>query len=362
MKKVIVELKNFCKSYENKEIIKDLNLEVYEGEFLTLLGSSGCGKTTILRSIAGLDRPNSGAVYIDGEDVTDVPASQRGVNTLFQNYALFPLMTVEKNIEFGLKMKKIPKEERQKRIKNMLELVKLEGYENRKPRELSGGEQQRVSIARGLANQPKVLLLDEPLSALDMKLRKQMHIELKALQKKLGITFIYVTHDQDEALSMSDRICLLRNGVIEQLDTPSEIYNHPKSTFVADFIGDANIFTGTISEITDKHALVKLDIGDIIKVMNEEFEIGDKVSVIIRPENLKIVNKSDKMNSLEVTVRDFIYDGFYTNAILEAGKMRNIKATVLRHIPDIPKKSTVFLEWNIVDAIVIKEKNEKKKK
>ena len=361
MKKIIVELKDFSKSYGEKEIIKNINLEIYEGEFITLLGSSGCGKTTILRSIAGLDTPTSGKIFIDGVDVTDESASRRGVNTLFQNYALFPLMTVEKNIEFGLKMKKIPKDERKKRIKDMLELVKLEGYENRKPKELSGGEQQRVSIARGLVNRPKVLLLDEPLSALDMKLRKEMHIELKSLQKKLGITFIYVTHDQDEALSMSDRICLLHDGVIEQFDTPIEIYNNPKTVYVADFIGDSNIFSGVVKELSEKYAYVKLDLGDVIKVLNNDLQLNDKVKIIIRPENIKIVKKSDKMNSLEVIVRDFIYDGFYTNAILESGNKKNIKVTIMRNIPDIPKKSIVYLEWNIVDAIVIKDNNEKEK-
>ena len=235
MEKVIVKLENFSKSYGNKEIIKNLDLEVYEGEFLTLLGSSGCGKTTILRSISGLDYPTSGKIYLDGVDVTDLEPQKREVNTIFQNYALFPLMTIEENIAFGLKMKKVPKDEIEKRVKKMIELVHLEGYEKRKPKELSGGEQKRVSIVRGLINNPKVLLLDEPLSALDLKLRKKMQIELKHLQKKLGITFIYVTHDQDEALSMSDRIVVLKEGKIEQIGTPVNIYEKPKTLYVADF-------------------------------------------------------------------------------------------------------------------------------
>ena len=246
MKKAIVELKDFSKSYGEKTIIEKVDLKVYEGEFLTLLGSSGCGKTTILRSISGLDHPTTGKVYIDGEDVTELEPPKRKVNTIFQNYALFPLMTIEENVAFGLKMKHIPKEEINKRVKNMLELVHLEGYEKRKPKELSGGEQQRVSIIRGLINNPKVLLLDEPLSALDLKLRKQMQIELKQLQKKLGITFIYVTHDQDEALSMSDRIVVLRNGQIEQIGSPVEVYENPESLYVADFLGEANVFNGKI--------------------------------------------------------------------------------------------------------------------
>ena len=205
MEKVLVKLEGFGKSYGKKEVIKNIDLEIYEGEFLTLLGSSGCGKTTILRSISGLDVPTVGKVYIDGEDVTYLEPPKRQVNTIFQNYALFPLMNIYDNIAFGLRMKKVPEDEIKKRVDEMLELVHLEGYEKRFPRELSGGEQQRVSLARGLINRPKVLLLDEPISALDLKLRKMMQIELKMLQRKLGITFVYVTHDQDEALSMSDR-------------------------------------------------------------------------------------------------------------------------------------------------------------
>ena len=242
MKKVIVRLEGFGKSYGKKEVIKDIDLEVYEGEFLTLLGSSGCGKTTILRSISGLDIPTYGKVYIDDEDVTNLEPPKRQVNTIFQNYALFPLMNIYDNIAFGLRMKKVSEDEIKKRVNEMLELVHLEGYEHRFPRDLSGGEQQRVSLARGLVNRPKVLLLDEPLSALDLKLRKKMQIELKMLQRKLGITFIYVTHDQDEALSMSDRIVVLRNGKIEQIDSPTDIYDKPNSLYVAEFIGDANSF------------------------------------------------------------------------------------------------------------------------
>ena len=258
MKKVIVKLEGFGKNYGKKEVIKDINLEIYEGEFLTLLGSSGCGKTTILRSISGLDTPTFGKVYIDSVDVTNLEPPKREVNTIFQNYALFPLMTIEDNVAFGLKMKNVPKDEIKERVAKMMELVHLEGYEKRKPKELSGGEQQRVSIIRGLINNPKVLLLDEPLSALDLKLRKKMHIELKQLQKKLGITFIYVTHDQDEALSMSDRIVLLKDGKIEQIGSPVDIYENPNSLYVADFIGEINKFTGEIISETSEKFKVKI--------------------------------------------------------------------------------------------------------
>ena len=217
MDKVLVRLENFGKNYGKKEVIKNINLDIYEGEFLTLLGSSGCGKTTILRSISGLDVPTFGKVYIDGEDVTLLAPPKRHVNTIFQNYALFPLMNIYDNIAFGLRMKKVPEDEIKKRVDEMLDLVHLVGYEKRFPNDLSGGEQQRVSLARGLINRPRVLLLDEPISALDLKLRKMMQIELKMLQRKLGITFIYVTHDQDEALTMSDRIVILNKGIIRYL-------------------------------------------------------------------------------------------------------------------------------------------------
>ena len=293
-RKVIVRLEDFSKSYGEKEVIKKVNLDVYEGEFITLLGSSGCGKTTILRSISGLDEPTKGTVYIDGEDVTHVEARKRHVNTIFQNYALFPLMNVYDNVAFGLRMKKIPEDEIAKRVNKMIKLVHLEGYEERLPKELSGGEQQRVSIIRGLINNPKVLLLDEPLSALDLKLRKKMQIELKQLQRKLGTTFIYVTHDQDEALSMSDRIVVIRNGNIEQIGTPEDVYEKPNSLYVADFLGEANVFKGYISKIDKDNAIVKTPVVDLL-INNDNYTLNDKLSVVIRPENIKLT-KTERKN------------------------------------------------------------------
>lgn len=359
MKRKIVELKNFGKTFGEKTVIDNINLDVYEGEFLTLLGSSGCGKTTILRSISGLDSPSNGTVIIDGKDVTNLEPMQREVNTLFQNYALFPLMTVEDNIEFGLKMKKVPKEERRKKVKEMLKLVNLEGYENRKPKELSGGEQQRVSIARGLINRPKVLLLDEPLSALDLKLRKKMQVELKLLQKKLGITFIYVTHNQDEALTMSDRIALLHNGKIEQIDTPVNIYEHPKTVYVADFIGESNMFDGEIIDINGNYASVKLDLDETenIKVINNNFNVGDKVKVIVRPENFKILKADEKTNSIEVKIKEYIYDGSITNIIAKGKNNQEIKITVPRNKTIVAKGTITYIHWNINDSIVLGETN-----
>ncbi|MBE5906981.1 MAG: spermidine/putrescine ABC transporter ATP-binding protein, partial [Lachnospiraceae bacterium] len=237
----MVRLIDVEKEFDGVKVVKKLNLEVREGEFLTLLGPSGCGKTTTLRMIAGFSHATSGEIELEGKNVADLKPNERDVNTVFQNYALFPHMNVEDNIAFGLVEKKVPKAEIKERVAEMIKLVQLEGMEKRKPAQMSGGQKQRVAIARALINRPKVLLLDEPLGALDLKLRKQMQLELKHLQQKLGITFIYVTHDQEEALTMSDRIAVMNDGVMEQIGTPDEVYNHPKTKFVASFVGESNI-------------------------------------------------------------------------------------------------------------------------
>ena len=299
MAEISLELKEIKKSFtEGEAVLDNISLEISKGEFITLLGSSGCGKTTTLRIIAGLEQPDAGSVWLDGREVTGLEPNQRDVNTVFQNYALFPHMNVAENIGYGLKLKKVSKSEIRKKVSQMLELVQLEGYEKRKPSELSGGQKQRVAIARALVNNPKVLLLDEPLGALDLQLRRAMQIELKHLQKKLGITFIYITHDQEEAINMSDRIAVMKDGRIEQIGTPDEIYNHPKTSYVATFVGNANILHGVAESIQGENAIVK--IGNdrvIVKLETSQQDTGDtrakqylaageKVTLAVRSENI----------------------------------------------------------------------------
>ena len=250
MSETILELKGIHKSFGGVPVLNGIDLRAAQGEFITLLGSSGCGKTTTLRIIAGLESPDQGRVLLEGKDMTDAQPNKRDVNTVFQNYALFPHMNVEQNIGYALKIRKRPKGEIQAEVKRMLELVQLEGFERRKPGELSGGQKQRVAIARSLINRPKLLLLDEPLGALDLQLRRQMQQELKRLQKKLGITFIYITHDQEEALNMSDRIAVMRDGRFDQIGTPSDVYDSPRTSYVARFVGEANIVRGKAGSVS----------------------------------------------------------------------------------------------------------------
>ena len=280
-----LELKNLKKSFTAEEaVLSGISLTIEKGEFVTLLGASGCGKTTTLRIIAGLEQPDEGSVWLEGQNVTDLEPNQRDVNTVFQNYALFPHMNVADNIGYGLKIRKVPKAEIREKVKKMLELVQLEGFEKRKPSELSGGQRQRVAIARALANNPRVLLLDEPLGALDLKLRKEMQIELKRMQKKLGITFIFVTHDQEEALTMSDTIAVMNHGIIQQIGCPTDVYNEPKNRFVARFIGESNIFEATMR----RDYLVNIH-GIDYECVDAGFGTEQPVDVVIRPEDVDFV-------------------------------------------------------------------------
>lgn len=301
-----LELKNLRKSFTLGEyVLQGINLKIEQGEFVTLLGSSGCGKTTTLRIIAGLEQPDSGSVWLEGKDVTNLEPNERDVNTVFQNYALFPHMNVEDNIGYGLKIRKVPKAEIKKKVKEMLELVQLEGYEKRKPAELSGGQKQRVAIARALANNPRVLLLDEPLGALDLQLRRAMQLELKRLQKKLGITFIYITHDQEEAINMSDRIVVMNQGRFEQIGTPDEIYNHPKTSYVATFVGNANILKGKAAGINGPFVQVKIGSEIASIYTDEKVKAGNEITFAVRSENIVLdENEMGSAKYLHATVKE----------------------------------------------------------
>ena len=280
----IVSLGNVCLSFEGEQILNNINLDIYDKEFVTLLGPSGCGKTTTLRIIGGFLEPDSGDVIFDGKKMNNIPPHKRNINTVFQRYALFPHLNVYDNIAFGLRVKKLDEKQIKLRVNEMLKLVNLVGFENRSVQRLSGGQQQRVAIARALINRPKVLLLDEPLGALDLKLRKEMQIELKKIQQSLEITFIYVTHDQEEALTMSDTVVVMNNGVIQQIGTPQDIYNEPVNAFVADFIGESNIIDG----IMPKDCLVKIN-GQEFECVDKGFDADEAVDVVIRPEDIHII-------------------------------------------------------------------------
>lgn len=308
----VVELRGVYKSIHDHEILHDINLEVREGEFLTLLGPSGCGKTTVLRLISGFEEPTKGTIYIDNKNVSGLPPHQRHIHTVFQSYALFPHMTVYENIAFGLRCQKVPAAEMAARIADVLKMVRLEKYVTRKPSQLSGGQQQRVAIARAAVNQPRVLLLDEPLSSLDYRLRKNMQIELKQLQRKLGITFIFVTHDQEEALSMSDRVVVMEEGYIEQVGTPRQVYEEPQTLNVAKFIGEVNIFDGDIVQVDDKKVTVNV-LGKLRTVpSSRRFSAGEKVNVLIRPEDVRVWGQPEVKDASEMfagTVEEVIYKG-----------------------------------------------------
>ena len=332
MAEVSLELKEIKKSFtEGEAVLDNISLEISKGEFITLLGSSGCGKTTTLRIIAGLEQPDAGSVWLDGREVTGLEPNQRDVNTVFQNYALFPHMNVAENIGYGLKLKKVPKSEIRKKVSQMLELVQLEGYEKRKPSELSGGQKQRVAIARALVNNPKVLLLDEPLGALDLQLRRAMQIELKHLQKKLGITFIYITHDQEEAINMSDRIAVMKDGCIEQIGTPDEIYNHPKTSYVATFVGNANILHGVAESVQGENVIVKIGNDRVIVKLEtsqqdteekQHLAAGEEVTLAVRSENILLQEAAvigdtgtDHRDTVDISVTGGISDIHDMNSI-----------------------------------------------
>ncbi|MBQ6789713.1 MAG: ABC transporter ATP-binding protein [Clostridia bacterium] len=309
-RKHLIDLKNITVSFDGEKILDDLSLYIRDGEFVTLLGSSGCGKTTTLRIIAGFIDPDEGQVFFDGEDISGVPPYKREVNTIFQRYALFPHYNVFENIAYGLRVRKTPEPVIREKVEKMLKMVGLQGFEKRSVTKLSGGQQQRVAIARALVLEPKVLLLDEPLAALDLKLRKDMQIELKNIQKQLGITFIYVTHDQEEALSMSDTVVVMNKGKIQQIGTPIDIYNEPKNAFVADFIGESNIIDGVMDE--DYLATFA---GHTFKCLDSGFAPGEEVDVVVRPEDVDIV--SPERGMVQGVVTSVTFRGVHFEIIVD---------------------------------------------
>ena len=324
----IVKLQNISVSFDSEQVLKDFSLGIKDKEFVTLLGPSGCGKTTTLRTIAGFVSPDSGDVLFDGKRINGVPAYKRQVNTIFQRYALFPNMNVYDNIAFGLAVKKVPKKEIRERVSEMLKMVNLQGFERRNVNSLSGGQQQRVAIARAIINRPKVLLLDEPLAALDLKMRKDMQVELKNIQKSLGITFVFVTHDQEEALAMSDTVVVMNDGVIQQIGTPQDIYNEPQNAFVADFIGESNILDG----VMEKDFLVRF-FGREFTCLDRGFEPNEPVDVVIRPEDVDIVPPQSGM--LTGTVTSVTFMGVHYEIIIDIDGFKwMVQTTDEHHVDD----------------------------
>lgn len=311
MSEKILDLQGLTKVYDGTTVLDNLNLYVRKNEFITLLGPSGCGKTTTLRLIGGFENPTSGKIFFEDKDITNLPAYKRQVNTVFQKYALFPHLNVFENIAFGLRLKKVSESEIKEKVKNMLTLVNLSGYEEREISSLSGGQQQRIAIARALVNEPKVLLLDEPLGALDLKLRKEMQTELKKMQQALGITFIFVTHDQEEALTMSDTIVVMNGGLIQQIGRPEDIYNEPKNAFVAEFIGESNILDGIMLD----DYLVEI-MGYKFKCVDKGFAMNENVDVVIRPEDIEISKQNN--NKIEGYVESVIFKGVHYEMIIDA--------------------------------------------
>ena len=359
-----IELENVVKEYVSHgdvvRAVKGVSLSIAEGEFFSLLGPSGCGKTTTMRMIAGFEEPTSGVIRLHGADVTNVPPNKRDVNMVFQSYALFPHMTVWENVAFGLKRKKVPADEIKRRVGEMLEIVHLQGRERRRPQELSGGQQQRVALARALVNRPRALLLDEPLGALDLKLRQHMQIELKRIQREVGITFVYVTHDQSEALTMSDRIAVMREGVVEQLADPREIYERPANEFVAGFIGTSNVLKGTIQEVTGGTAVLALSPVDRILVpVDGTVSAGDAITMTVRPEKIMISTEQPEgdLSVVRGTVSEVVYLGTYnsyTVALADGAEVTVFQQNAHDSSVTAERGDTVWLSWQPRNSYVLR--------
>ncbi len=352
----LLRLSGLEKSIEGTQILRGISLDVQPGEFVTLLGPSGCGKTTTLRIIAGLLSPDAGTVSLDGRDITNLAPEKRDVNTVFQNYALFPHMNVEKNISYGLRVRGVKKPEWQRRVAEMLRLVQLEGYEKRMPSQLSGGQRQRVAIARAVVLNPKLLLLDEPLGALDLKLRQQMQQELKDIQKRLGIAFIYITHDQEEALNMSDRIAIMREGQFEQIGTPEEIYEHPQTRFAAGFIGQTNLIEMDVQAVSEDGLTLAYG-GASVPARRAEFPVqpGEKVALSLRTERIGYARTPLEACALPATLKSRHYAGGSMRAILKLDTGREVLVlcqSAQRAEGEIGDR--VYLSWNPAEAPVVR--------
>lgn len=356
MSETLLQAEGLVKSFGDTPVLRDLSFEVKPAEFVTLLGPSGCGKTTTLRILAGLLAPDAGRVLLGGEDITFAPPEKRDLNTVFQNYALFPHMNVEKNISYGLRMRGVKKDAWRPRVQEMLRLVQLEGYEKRMPSELSGGQCQRVAIARSVILQPKILLLDEPLGALDLKLRRQMQVELKEIQKRLGIAFVYITHDQEEALNMSDRIAVMRDGRFEQLGTPEQIYDHPSTCFAAEFIGQTNILDCTVEQV-EQNGLVLSYAGSRIPARKAEFDVkaGDQVCLALRTERLRFAPEKGEGCAIRGTLVDRRYAGGAMRATIRLTDGKDVLA--LCGSVELARGEVgedVYLAWNPAEAPVVR--------
>ena len=356
MSEIILEIDNIIKKFGNQEVIKDISLKVNKGEFLTLLGPSGCGKTTTLRIIAGFEKPTGGSVLLEGLHVENKQPNDRNVNTVFQNYALFPHMNVFDNIAYGLKIRKVNKIEIKKRVIEMLSLVQLEGYAKRKIDGLSGGQKQRVAIGRALINNPKILLLDEPLGALDLKLRKQMQVELKKLQKKLQITFVYVTHDQEEALNMSDRIVVMNDGIIEQIGTPEDIYERPQTKFVAGFIGESNLIKTKIKKIDEEKISAKIGEYDMnLNYKNYDNSRNKESYILIRPENIKYTRIKPPLGLIAI-IKEHSYIGSIIKTTMEIeGGQEIIVCDYDKKKDLIGIGSEVWMYFEPEDVVIVEE-------
>lgn len=359
-----LEILNISKAFGEEKVLKNVNLSIRKGEFFSILGPSGCGKTTLLRMIAGFISPDEGQIKVNGERIDILAPNKRNVNTVFQNYALFPNMTVFDNIAFPLKLKKMKKDEIKREVNKYLDLVGLQKYAKKYPISLSGGQKQRVSIARALINKPEVLLLDEPLSALDAKLRQKLLIDLDDIHDEVGITFVFVTHDQEEALSVSDRIAVMHNGNVLQVGTPNEIYETPADTFVADFIGETNFIYGKIKEVYDNYAIaVSEEIGEFKIELDKPVKVGNKVKLTLRPEKIKVDNKPPKANEkykiLQGIIDEVIYSGFQSKLFIKIeGSDRIIKAfdqhrEFLEEDELFEWKEKVYFYWNYEDAYLV---------